>query len=118
MKNQIIKAYIPEFNDFVKENFLYEGGLYIFNTLVFKKLLYENKVDAFLSQLKPYYYKNKQHYISHSPPTFNQFNTLLRQICKNNDVSYRSKVKYQSSKYNIEYYIKLSEYDADQSDTS
>lgn len=107
MKNQIIKCYVPFFEDFITENFIYENEVYLFNNLVFKKLKYENKIGDFLESLREYYYKNKHYYLNRNPITFNQFNTLLRQLCKNNDFELESKVKYNSSKYDVEYYIKL-----------
>jgi len=105
MKNQIIKKNVDCFESFVKENFTFEKNYYIFNHIVFKKLEYENKIYPFLEELKDYYYKNKHYYIERNPISFNQFNTVLRQICKVNEIEYTSKIKYNSSKYSIEYFI-------------
>tara|TARA_Y100000816_G_C25918113_1_gene478804 strand:+ start:269 stop:595 length:327 start_codon:yes stop_codon:yes gene_type:complete len=105
MKNQIIKKNVDFFNEFIKENFILENDYYIFNNIVFKKLEYENKVQEFLEKLKDYYFKNKHYYLERNPIKYNQFNTIIRQLCKNNDILFNSKIKYQSSKYNIEYYI-------------
>ena len=105
MKNQIIKKNVDFFNEFIKENFILENDYYIFNNIVFKKLEYENKVQEFLENLKDYYFKNKHYYLERNPIKYNQFNTIIRQLCKNNDILFNSKIKYQSSKYNIEYYI-------------
>lgn len=105
MKNQIIKKKVDFFNDFIKENFVLENDYYIFNNIVFKKLEYENKLPEFLETLKDYYFKNKHYYLERYPINYNQFNTLVRQICKNNDIIFNTKIKYQSSKYTIEYYI-------------
>ena len=109
MKNQIIKKYIDFFNDFIKENFMIEKEYYIFNKIVFKKLEYENKIPDFLEKLKEYYFKNKHYYLERNPITYNQFNTILRQICNNNEINFSNKIKYQSSKYSIEYYINKDE---------
>ena len=111
MKNQIIKKYIDFFKDFVKENFMIENDYYIFNIIVFKQLEYENKIPSFLENLKEYYYKNKHYYLERDPITYNQFNTILRQICNNNEINFSNKIKYQSSKYSIEYYINRNEID-------
>ena len=105
MKNQIIKKKVDYFELFIKENFTFEKDYYIFNHVVFKKLQYENKIYPFLEVLKDYYYKNKHYYIERNPITFNQFNTVLRQLCKVNEIEYTSKIKYNSSKYSIEYFI-------------
>ena len=111
MKNQIIKKYIDFFNDFVKENFMIENDYYIFNKIVFKKLEYENKIYEFLEKLKDYYFKNKHYYLERNPISYNQFNTIIRQICNNNEINFSNKIKYQSSKYSIEYYIHRVEID-------
>ena len=105
MKNQIIKLYVDIFENFVKENFQKENNYYIFNHITFKKLEYDNKILDFLQSLKEYYFKNKHYYLERNPITFNQFNTILRQICKRNDVKFDSNIKYNSSKYSIEYFI-------------
>lgn len=107
MKNQIIKCFVPLFEEFIVENFVFENDVHVFNNLVFKKLKYENKIDDFLQALKEYYYKNKHYYLNRNPISFNQFNTILRQLCKNNEFELVSKVKYNSSKYDVEYYIKI-----------
>ena len=105
MKNQIIKKYVDFLNEFIKENFILENDYYIFNNIVFKKLEYEDKIQDFLEKLKDYYFKNKHYYLERNPINYNQFNTIIRQLCKNNDIVFNSKIKYQNSKYSIEYYI-------------
>ena len=37
--------------------------------------------------------------------SYNNFTTILRQICKSSLITYISKVKYEKSTYGIEYYI-------------
>lgn len=104
-KNQVIKKYVDIFDDFVKNNFVHENNYYIFNYLTFKKIIYEGQIESFLTQLKDYYYKNKHFYIERSDITHNQFNTILRQICKKNNIHIEIKIKYENSKYSPEYHI-------------
>ena len=85
-KNQVIKKYVDIFDDFVTSHFTHENNYYIFNNLVFKKITYEGHINIFLEQLKNYYYKNKYFYIEQPEISHNQFNTILRQICKNNNI--------------------------------
>jgi hypothetical protein len=105
MKNQIIKLFVDNFEDFIKENLQKENDYYVYNYITFKKLEYDGKLVQFLETLKPCYYKNKHYYIERHPMTFNQFNTVLRQICKRNNIKFNSNIKYNSSKYSIEYFI-------------
>lgn len=106
-KNQVIKKYVDIFDDFVKTNFVHENNYYIFNYLTFKKIIYEGQIESFLTQLKDYYYKNKYFYIERSHITHNQFNTILRQICKKNNIHIEIKIKYENSKYSPEYHLFL-----------
>lgn len=106
-KNQVVQKYVDIFEDFVKLNFIYENDYYIFNHLIFKKIIYERQVETFLEQLKDYYYKNKYFYIARPNITHNQFNTILRQICKKNNIHIEIKIKYENSKYSPEYHIFL-----------
>ena len=107
MNSQIIKNHVTIFHDFVKNNFIEENNYYIFNDIVFKKLLYNNVVTDFLKELKQYYFKNKHYYLERDPITLKQFNTIIRQICKKNKLYLKKNVKFNNSKYNIEYHIYL-----------
>jgi len=106
-QNQVIKKYVDIFDHFVETNFLLENNYYIFNYFVFKKIVYEEKTDDFLNRLKDYYYKNKHFYVERPCLTYNQFNTILRQVCKRNNIPIEIKVKYENSKYSPEYHIFL-----------
>lgn len=106
-KNQVIKKYVDIFDGFVKTNFVHENNYYIFNYLNFKKIIYEGQIESFLTQLKDYYYKNKHFYIERPDITHNQFNTILRQICKKNNIHIEIKIKYENSKYSPEYHLYL-----------
>ena len=105
MKHQFIRDFVDIFESFVRENFHIEGNTFICNNNVFKKLLFENKLYQFLNDLKKYYFLNKYHYIERNPCSYSQFTTILRQICKRNDVVFYNKIKYTHSIYDIEYYI-------------
>tara|TARA_B100001093_G_C26794833_1_gene1000641 strand:+ start:492 stop:857 length:366 start_codon:yes stop_codon:yes gene_type:complete len=105
--NQIIQTNVSNFHHFVETHFAVENDTLIYNLEVFKKLNYEGKIPDFLEELKEYYYKNKHYYLSRTPITFNNFNTIMRQIMNKNEVPYEKKVKYTMSKYQIEYHIPL-----------
>jgi hypothetical protein len=105
MMNQIIQKKVDNFESFVKDYFIQEKDYYIYNNEVFKKLQYESVLKPFLDNLKIYYYKNKHYYLERWPLTFNQFNTILRQIFNKNELNVEKKVKYTRSKYQVEYYI-------------
>ena len=107
MVQQIIQKYVCIFDSFVKDNFMNENGYYIYNIEVFKKLNFDNLLTDFLNELKEYYYKNKYYYLERTPISYNNFNTILRQIFKRNNINFEKKVKYMRSKYQVEYHIFL-----------
>ena len=96
--NQIIQTNVSNFH-FVTY-FAVENDTLIYNLEVFKKLMYEGKIPEFLEELKEFYYKNKHYYLSRSPITFNNFNTIMRQIMNKNEVPYerRSNTQCQNTK--------------------
>lgn len=105
-KNQLIKEFVPFFNDFIIEHGVKEKNYIMINIECFKKLKYNSDIlSKFLESLKGYYYLNKHYYICRENITYNQFITILRQIAKRNELEFTSKVKYLKSKYSIEYYF-------------
>tara|TARA_Y100000816_G_scaffold281773_1_gene256669 strand:- start:2443 stop:2775 length:333 start_codon:yes stop_codon:yes gene_type:complete len=105
MVNQIIQKKVDIFESFMEKYFAKEQTYYVYNLEVFKKIQYEEALEPFLESLKVYYFKNKHYYLNRSQMTFNQFNTILRQIFNKNEIEVTKKVKYTKSKYQVEYYI-------------
>ena len=105
MVNQIVQKYVDIFEDFIKQYSVLEKEYYICNIEVYKKLCFEGELNRFLESLKLYYYKNKHYYLERTPFTYNNFNTIIRQILNKNEIKFNKKIKYNSSKYQIEYHI-------------
>lgn len=70
----------------------------------YKTMLYHNYHIDFQEKIKSYYHNSKQFYIDRKF-TYNSFVTIVRQICKANDVVFTSQIKYNESKYNIDYFV-------------
>jgi hypothetical protein len=70
----------------------------------YKKLLYNNLHEPFIRRIKDSYFYSKQFYATRKM-TYNSFTTIIRQICKANNIMYRSEIKYNESEYNINYYV-------------
>jgi hypothetical protein len=83
------------------------NNYYIFNYESYKKGLYNENIPKFIENCKLYYYKSKQKYLE-KKQTYNSFVTILRQICKNNNITYLSKLVYNKSEYNIDFYVFIS----------
>ena len=59
---------------------------------------------SFLETLLPYYQESKRFYVERDF-SYNSFVNIIRQICKSGDIMFTSKIKYNESKYNIDYFI-------------
>jgi hypothetical protein len=77
---------------------------YLIDANAFKILKYNNFDNEFCSQLLDYYHSSKQHYVTREF-TYKSFTNIVRHICKSNAVMYSSKIKFEKSQYNIDYYI-------------
>lgn len=106
MSTQIFKNNVPNellFN-LLNSVCLKNEKHYTFNSESFKRGIYKELIQNFISECIPYYYLSKRKYLE-KKLTFNSFTTILRQICNFNKISYTSKIKYDKSTYGIEYYI-------------
>lgn len=113
MKTQIFKNNVPNeiLYDFLDKIYSFKNDkYYTIDILSYKKGIYTNENDQsndisdFLEQVKPYYHLSKQFYIDR-PMTFPRLTTIIRQICKANDIQFASQIKYDKSKYNLIYYV-------------
>jgi hypothetical protein len=77
---------------------------YLIDINTYKKLLYHNLHIPFLDSLIDYYHESKRFYIKRNV-SYNSFINIIRQICKNNNIVFSSQIKYNKSKYNIDYFI-------------
>ena len=106
MTKQIIKKDIPLeilinlLNNISNKN----NNYYIINKIAFKKGEYLKLIENFTNSLKEYYFTSKFFYLDRKC-TYSSFLTIVRHICKNNNISYISKILYDKSSYEIIYYI-------------
>jgi len=106
MSLQIFKERIPPdklfhlLNELCNKNEKY----YTFNNISYKKGIFTEKITVFLNACKQYYFTSKQKYLDRKM-TYNNFMTVVRQICNLNNIVYTSKIIYNKSVYEIEYYI-------------
>lgn len=77
---------------------------YLIDLNTFKKMVFHKLHEPFLNSLYEYYHVSKQFYLTRDF-TYNSFTNILRQICKSNAVMFTSNIKYNESKYNIDYFI-------------
>ena len=106
METQIFKKTIPK--EFII-NFLEKicdntNDYLLLNKAAFRKSEFHNLLSPFLEELKEYYHKSKQFYLTRKL-SYNYFLTIIRQICKNSKIRYENKVIYTKSLYDVTYHI-------------
>ena len=77
---------------------------YKIDKIIFKKIEFHDLFTDLIVDLKNYYYENKKFYIERNID-YNNFLTIVRQICKYNNVLVNKKIIYRRDTYTIEYYI-------------
>jgi hypothetical protein len=77
---------------------------YIFSKAAFKKAEIYNLLTNFKQVIKPYYHVSKHYYVDRDL-SFIRFTTIIKQICNVNNIKIISKIIYNKSKYEMEYYI-------------
>ena len=106
MSSQIFKNPVPQ-------NILFElldkiciknNKYYILDKISYKKGEYLQILSPFYEIMLQYYYLSKQFYILRKQ-NYSSFVTIIRQICKKNNINYTSKIIYNKSTYDIVYYI-------------
>jgi hypothetical protein len=103
---QVFKSKVPVelLWDFLKANFEFKDTHYLVNKFLYKKVEYNKNILLFTSSLKEYYHKSKRKYIERTM-NYNFFLTILRQLCNSQEIKYTTKLVYDKSSYEIEYYI-------------
>lgn len=81
-----------------------QNNYYIINKIAYKKAEYLKLLEMFTNSLNEYYFTSKKFYLDRKC-TYSSFLTIIRHICKNNNISYISKILYDKSSYEIIYYI-------------
>ena len=106
MVSQIFKYKIPNevLFDFLNNISIKTDKYYIVNFESFKKGNFNESIQAFYNIIKEYYYLSKRFYLERKN-TYTNFTTVLRQICKFNEILYTSQIKYDKSTYDIIYNI-------------
>ena len=106
MLKQIFKKNVPTEQLFLllEQVCLKTEKYYLIDLNAFKKLVFHKLHEPFLASLYEYYHVSKQFYLTREF-TYNSFTNVLRQICKSNAVMFTSNIKYNESKYNIDYFI-------------
>lgn len=106
-QNQLFKTEVPIHIlwDFLQNNFEDKDTHFIINKFLYKKADYNKNLTAFTESLKEYYNKSKRKYVERTM-NYNYFLTIIRQLCNAHNITFTSKLIYDKSTYEIEYYIR------------
>lgn len=77
---------------------------YLVDNNAYRKMIFHEYHKLLIEELTPYYQVSKKLYITREL-TYNSFVNIIRQVCKSNAVMFNSSIKYNESKYNIDYFI-------------
>jgi len=106
MSKQIFKKLVPPslLFELFEQICLKTDKYYLVDHNAYKKFLYYKLNDALCEKLMEYYHVSKQFYLTRAM-SYNSFTNIVRQICKSNGVMFTSQIKYNESKYTIEYLV-------------
>ena len=108
MSSQIFKSDIPKeilftlLQDICNKN--ENENYYILNKTSYKKGMFLNLFEPFCEDILKYYHKSKKFYVTRKL-TYTSFLTIIRQICRNINISYTSKIQHCKCSYDIVYHI-------------
>tara|TARA_B110000305_G_C19413442_1_gene626718 strand:+ start:627 stop:953 length:327 start_codon:yes stop_codon:yes gene_type:complete len=94
--------------NFLKLHCIIENKYYILDKKIYKKYEYNKQIDLLKNELKEKYKSSKNFYLQREN-SYNNLLTIIRQICKKNNINYKSEIKYDKNNYSIIYYIKMIE---------
>jgi len=106
MLKQIFRKEVPQniLFDILDQICLKTDKYYVIDINAYRKLVFYNLHDSFTKTLLDYYHLSKQFYITRKM-AYNSFINIVRHICKSNNIMYTSQMKYNESKYNIDYHV-------------
>ena len=106
MIKQIFRENVPVslLYDLLSKICLTTDKYYYMDMNAFRKMTFHMYHEEFFKELLNYYHVSKQFYITR-PLTYNSFTTILRQICKSNEIMFTSNIHYNQSKYTIDYFV-------------
>jgi len=113
--HKLLKKPVPNelFYDFIKKiaHKMPNSNYFLIDVSVYKKATYCDEcqeepslLQQFCNDLMPHYCKDKQFFLTRKM-SYNNLNTILRQICRHNSIECKTDRKYDKSKTQIVYYI-------------
>jgi hypothetical protein len=106
MANQIFRKEVPNEILFgLLEKICFKNDkYYLIDMNAYRKMMFRGYHVDFCDSLKEYYNLSKLFYLERKM-VYNSFTNIVRQICKLNNIMFTSQIKYNESKYNIDFYV-------------
>lgn len=106
MVNQVFKSPVPDniLFELLEKICLKTDKYYHIDMNAYRKMIFHNYHIDFFKTIREYYFLGKQFYIDRDI-TYKSFTNVVRQICKRNTILYTSLIRYNESKYNIDFCI-------------
>jgi len=106
MSSQIFRKIVPQeiLFELLEKVCIKTDKYYLIDMNAYKKLIFYNYNNEFCNSLKEYYNLSKLFYLERKL-SYNSFTNIVRQICKVNNIMFTSQIKYNESKYNIDFFI-------------
>lgn len=106
MLRQIFKENVPPelLFSLLEKICLKTDKYYFVDVNAFKKMQFHNLQNEFTEAVLNYYHASKQFYVNRKM-TYNSFTNIIRQICKSNTIMFNSQLRYNESKYTIDYFV-------------
>ena len=95
MKNQLFKTLMESIIlwDFLKEIGDEEEDYYILSKPLYKKAVFNNKINPFIKKIEEFYYDSKKYYVTRKLD-YTKFVTIIRQICNSLNVNFTTQFLY------------------------
>jgi hypothetical protein len=77
---------------------------YIFDNSCYKKANMLNLLEPFIEKIELYYHLSKKYYVERKL-SYKMLATIIRQICRSNNIHYKQEIIYRKSTYEIVYTI-------------
>lgn len=106
MTSQIFKRVYPKESliNFIDKFAHNINNYYLINKSYYKRVIFLDIINDFVDDIKPYYHVSKRKYVE-NVNNYSKFMTIIRQLCKINNINFVSKIIYLKSTYDITYYI-------------
>ena len=106
MSKQIFRNEVPEsiLFELLDKICLKTEKYYLVDPNAYRKLIYYGLHEKLANDLLEYYHVSKQFYVQRNM-TYNSFTNIVRQVCKSAKIMFTSQIKYNESKYSIDYLV-------------